>query len=1467
MEDVSWKLIDKYFQDNPHNLVAHHLDSYNDFFSKGIYKIFRENNPIRFIEREDEKDSEKKENRNQCFLYLGGKEGTKIYFGKPIIYDDQDRSHYMYPNDARLRNMTYGTSIHYDVDVEFIFYDSETEEKKMHSIVLEKIYLGRFPIMMQSNLCILKGLSPDVRFNMGECRNDYGGYFIIDGKEKTIVSQEKFADNMLYIRKNKDDNKYSYSAEVRSVSEDASKPIRTTAIKMIAPTTVLSNNQIVVAIPNVKQPIPLFILMRALGVISDKKIIEYCLLDLEKNEAYVDLFIPSVHDASKIFTQKIALRFIASFTKRRTITGVLDILMNYFLPHIGEDNFLEKAYYIGYATSKMLRVFTKEEQPTDRDNFKFKRVELAGSLIYDLFREYFLIQNRNIGLKIDKEHYYHKGKYQENKDTFVSLIEDNYGEFFKERIVESGFKKGFKGNWGSESHTKRVGVVQDLNRLSWNTFVSQLRKINLPLDASAKVVGPRLLHSSQWGYIDPVDTPDGANIGLHKHMAISTLISSGFTGAPLVRWLRAKTSMKLLQECDSHYLSLNTKIWLNGTWIGVINNPLETVKLLKMFRRNGMIPYQTSISFKFQDNELQIFTDSGRLLRPIYYIEEGKISFQRKNILDIINSGNFTWGQIVSGFEKKPEFFSTSATMIYELEELYPNLKTEKMDDIEKSLVENKAVVDYIDVAEEEGLLIASKLEDLSKSKYYTNLEIDASFLFGVMGNQIIYPENNPLPRNSFSCGQSKQAVSVYHTNYQSRIDKMGVILNYGQIPLLKSRYLDYLNKEEQPYGVNAIVAIMTFTGYNVEDAILINEGSVNRGIFLTTYYSMYEAREDSTKVQGSMSNSVFTDVASKENVVGIKSGYDYSHLDKYGMIRENTQLDDKMVLIGKVTSNSEDSEVSADSSVFPKKGQLGFVDKSFLTEGEEGFRIAKVRVREERIPAIGDKMASRAGQKGTLGLIIPEEDMPFTADGVRPDLIINPHALPSRMTIGQLIECLFGKACAIYGAFGDCTAFQTKGPNTEVYGKMLVEQGFHSSGNQILYNGMSGQQMYSEIFMGPTYYMRLKHMVKDKINYRALGPRTVLTRQTVQGRANDGGLRIGEMERDGILAHGASAFLNESFLVRGDEYFMAVCNKTGTIAIYNSALNIFLSPFADGPIQFVTTMDGKMNVENVSRFGRSFSIVRIPYSLKLLIHELQVMNVQMRIITEDNIDQLTSMSYSDNINKLVKNDNPKLSDVINSVKVELNKVKRSYKPHIPKEKPELPTFNDSDSPAYNPLSDSPAYNPLSDSPAYNPLSPSSPVYNPLSPSSPVYNPLSDSPAYNPRSPSDSPPFKPGSPFFEPHSPEGPPPGSSEENDDKLSERDNAMLQRFYLKNMEKTAENKELKEVLSMAAKIVSEQKAEPKEKSIVIEEKPKASILEIEPEPESEQEKKSDEKSEDKTTSNSSETKKITINFDEKK
>ena len=1364
-ENISWKLIDKYFKDNPNNLVSHHLESYNEFFSNGIKRIFRENNPIRFIEREEEGNESGK--RNECLLYLGGKDGTKIYYGKPVIYDDHN-SHYMFPNDARLRNMTYGITVHYDVDVDFIYYNGE--ERKEHAITLPKIYLGRFPIMLQSDLCILNGMNKDVRFNMGECRNDYGGYFIIDGKEKVIISQEKFADNLLYIRTNKADDTYSHSAEIRSVSEDSSKPIRTTAVKIVAPSPSLSNNQIVVAVPNVKKPVPLFILMRALGIISDKDIIQTCLLsnlddEIENNKnPYIDLFIPCVHDANKIFNQQNALEFIAELTKRGTVSSVIEILSDYFLPHIGELNFLEKAYFVGYMVNRLLKVYTKEEKPTDRDNFRFKRVELTGSLLYDLFREYYLIQKKDITRKIDEEYYYHKGEYKEDdtlsrkekkqlkikekskgekgsenkyKDNFIGLIEANFKTFFKDRIVEQGFRKAFKGNWGSEAHTKRLGAVQDLNRLSWNTFISHLRKINLPLDSSAKVVGPRLLNSSQWGFIDPIDTPDGGNIGLHKHMSISTYITSGSSGTPIIKWLRLNTPMRILLECSPEQLGSSSKILVNGNWVGVIDTPIEIVKLLKLYRRNGVIPTYTSISFNYPHNEVYIYTDAGRLSRPIYYIDDKVFSYDRKDVKELLDRGEITWEQIVAGFMKKSdENFKTKNNKIYDLIELYQDIKGNDKGETFKKLEKYKSVVDYVDTSEEETALIATNVDDLQKTKWYTHLEIDPSLILGVMGNMIIYPENNPVTRNSFSCGQSKQAVSVYHTNYQMRIDKMGVILNYGQTPLIKSRYLEYVNNEEQPYGVNAIVAIMCYTGYNVEDAILINEGAVQRGIFRTTYYSSYEAREESSKVTG-MTNSRFANIE-KNNVIGKKQGYDYSFLDDHGLVKENTEMNDKIVVIGKINSSLMNKDVWSDDSVKTKKGQLGFVDKSFITLGEEGFNVAKVRIREERLPAIGDKFASRSGQKGTIGLIIPEDDMPFTDDGIRPDLIINPHAIPSRMTIGQIVESLFGKVCTSYGGYGDCTAFQVKGSNYSTYAPMLVKAGFHSSGNQILYNGMTGNQLSADIYMGPTYYMRLKHMVKDKINYRARGPNTVLTRQPVQGRANDGGLRIGEMERDGVLAHGMSYFLNESFMVRGEkqDYYIAVCNKTGSVAIYNESRNLFLSPYADGPIKFNTNPDGSQSIMNLSRFGRSFSILKVPYAFKLLMQELEVMNVHMRIITEDNIDQLLSMSYSENINKLMQTDK-KISDTIGEInEIIAKKLSQPIKPVGYVENLEIPEPANIDStPKESALPDSsPPYNPDS-SPPYNPASP------PYNPASPPYNPAS--PPYAVDSPTNNPDFSP----------------------------------------------------------------------------------------------------------------------------
>lgn len=1351
-----WKIIDSHFHNNELSLVRHHTDSYNDFFKKGIFQIFKEKNPIRISSKFDQTINDY---RSQCLMYLGGKDGSKIYFGKPVIYDEGN-SHYMFPNEARLRNMTYSITVHYDIDIEFISIlepgempavigiekisggdgkdssdiipENEPEPKKggnfklpqqlggadklpqqlggagekhttlikrkartknpdiqltpsmaallreateksvnsqniqRHEITLDKIFLGKFPIMVRSDLCILNGMPREMRYSVGECKNDCGGYFIIDGKEKTVIPQEKFADNMLYIRDIKNDV-YSYSAEIRSISENVSKPMRTFSVKMVAPTGKYTNNNIVVNIPNVRKPVPLFIVFRALGFISDKEIISMCLLDLDKYETMIDLFIPSVHDAGHIFTQQNALKYIATLTKGKTVPHALEILSDYFLPHVGEINYIQKAYYLGYIVFRLLSVSTGLEQPTDRDNFKYKRLELVGSLIYDLFREYYSIQQKEIHLAFERILYGNQDMYETN---LYGLITQHYKEVFKERTVETGFKRAFKGNWGAYTHTKRIGVIQDLNRLSFNSAIAHLRKTNLPMDAGLKIVGPRLLHCSHWGIIDPIDTPDGGNIGLHKSLAICTHVSQGYSRRPMIEWLREKVKMKLVEECTPRVLASMTKVIINGLWTGSVIEPIEVVAKMKLFRRNALIPIYTSITFEIKLNTIFIYTDEGRLCRPIFYKDEltGKISYDKPDIMKLIHADEFSWDNLITGFNKKKiENFNPSET-IQELYELYEGIETEQNPAKLDRFLTKKAIIDYVDVAESENAMISINTQEYEEkstgiNNYHTHSEIHESLSYGIMCNQIIFMENNPPTRNSFSCGQSKQAVSMYHTNFQVRMDKTAVVLNCGQIPLVKSRFLEHINHEENPYGENAIVAIMCYTGYNVEDAILVNEGALKRGLFRTTYYSTYETHEEKSKSGDTIVDTKLTNIESEPNIVGTKPGYDYSQLDKFGLIKENTLVNDKIILIGMSSSNSINRESRIDNSKGPKKGQLGTVDKTFITDGEEGERIAKVRLREERIPSMGDKMASRAGQKGTIGLIVPECDMPFTKDGLRPDLIINPHALPSRMTIGQLVECITGKACAMYGAFGECTAFNNKGSKIGVFGELLPSVGFHSSGNDILYNGMTGQQLETEIFIGPTYYMRLKHMVKDKINFRPLGPRSALTRQPVGGRANDGGLRIGEMERDTVVSHGISNFLRESMMERGDKYYIAVCNQTGMIAIYNPSKNLFMSPMADGPIRLNTSSldDKDIQLEHITRFGRNFSIVSIPYTMKLLIQELQTINVQMRIITDDNIQQLENMSYSKNLDKLMFGKNVLPKDVVNSV----NKILKLHEPYI----------------------------------------------------------------------------------------------------------------------------------------------------------------------------------------------------------
>jgi DNA-directed RNA polymerase II subunit RPB2 len=1045
-------------------------------------------------------------------------------------------------------------------------------------------------------------------------------------------------------------------------------------------------------------------------------------------------------------TQLDAIKYIGLLTKGKTAVHALEILADYFLPHIGEIKPLEKAYYLGHIVFRLLCVSTGLDEPTNRDNFKFKRVDTVGVLLSELFREYYTIQQKYIRDEFDKRLNLNHAEYGNHLYNLIFL---NYREIFRERLLDDGIRRAFKGNWGAKTHTKRIGVVQDLNRLSFNSAMSHLRKTNLEIPAGVKLVGPRVLHNTQWGYFDPIDTPDGGNIGLHKHLAIMTSITGNVSREPMIAWLRERIGMRLLEDFRPIDIASHTKLFVNGYWAGIIDDPLGSVEKIKLFRRNALIPVYTSVSFDKRKNIVYIFTDAGRMTRPILYRDQntGRMSYENAKIMGLIEDGKFTWNDLVTGFNQKRGDieYNIRGSRFYDLDELYediPNSDSVKEINSAKEInpakiarfITNKSILEYIDISETEDSLIAMNPEALlNTSLKYTHQEIHESLIFGMMCNMINYLENNPGTRNSFSCGQSKQAVSLYHTNYQYRMDKTAVVLSYGQTPLVKTRYLEYITGDENTYGENAIVAIMCFTGYNVEDAVLINEGSLKRGLLRTTYFSTYELHEETSQTGDAKVENVFVNIESvNEQITRTKPGFDYSKLDQHGLILDNTPVDDKTVLIGMATRITNGSSVTlTDASKTPKKGQVGVVDKSFITEGEEGKRIAKIRIREERIPAMGDKMASRAGQKGTIGLIVPEADMPFTKDGLRPDMIINPHALPSRMTVGQLIECLVGKATSQLGGFGDCTAFENRGSKIGVFGEILLKHGFHSSGNEIMYNGMTGEQLEADVFVGPTYYMRLKHMVKDKINFRSRGPRTALTKQPVSGRANDGGLRIGEMERDALISHGAAGFLTESMMERGDKYYMAVCNNTGMLAIYNPSNDVMMSPMADGPIQFSESFEEKenMNIVHMTKYGRNFSIVKIPYSFKLLMQELLAMNISMRVITEDNIRQIENMTYSNTIQKTtgISDITPEL--VISQIRDKLNRGEKTVLPSMEAIEPDpfQSGVVQQVSPDYAP--GSPAYAP--GSPAY---APGSPAY---APGSPAYAP--GSPAYVPISAENSP--------------------------------------------------------------------------------------------------------------------------------
>ena len=1187
-ERDTWKIIDTYFNDNKYFLTNHQIDSFNDFISSKIPLTIKQYNPL-IIYKDQKPDGSYK---YEIHIYLGGYDGEQINISKPVIYDENNsyilsgedkqmikgsKIKQMYPNEARLKNLTYSSSLNCNVDIDY-FIKGSSEDKNKISVHLENINIGKIPIMLHSNYCILNNQPKKMLEEMGESPYEQGGYFIVKGKEKVVLSQERMAMNKLYLAKKNSDSVYSYVVEIKSVPEKTFQPAKSNGVKIVE-----SDNTIVVSIPNIKKNIPLFILFRALGLETDKEIIEYIFPEIDESQNLIDKLRPSINDSGPIFNQIDAINYLSTLTRFRTVEQLQFILQTDFLPHI--DNQKSKIFYLGYMTNQLLKLSHGLIKPTDRDSFSFKRIDLSGFLLAGLFREYYEDFQFQCSRAFDKQYNENKVLYQNENISNIINISNRY-KFFNPNIIENGFMKAMRGNWGIKNDPAKQGLVQDLSRLSFLGSISHLRRVNLPMVRNTKLVPPRRLHPSTWGIMCPVETPDGGNIGCIKHFSISAQVSFGSSSKPVLEAIQDNGLIPITQIIPKQIIG-NTKVFVNGNWVGIHKEADKLVKKLKLLRRNACIHPYTSIIWNIKDYSLEVNTDTGRCIRPLYVVRDKNLLLN-KEILTQLEEDKINWNTLLKGQLNKRSIGEYDEKYICPFTDLdIPNKK-----DPYELMEEKGGIIEYLDVEESENCLIATNERQLTESSLnpYTHCEIHSSLILGVMGLIIPFVEHNQAPRNLFSAGQSKQSVGLYASNYRYRLDQAAYLLSYPQRPLITTRMMKYIAQEKLPYGENAIVAIASYSGYNQEDALIFNKTSLQRGIFRTTYFRTYTEKEEINQITGE--NSQFINPIDV-NAKRLKVGKNYNLLNKEGMPQINDYVTDNDIIIGKINKvEGENGEYYIDSSITPKKNTHGFVERVFVDKDEDNLQVGKVCIREERIPEIGDKFSSRAGQKGTIGMILNQEDMPFTKDGIVPDLIVNPHAIPSRMTIGQLIECVFGKVASVEGFIADASPFTNAEHPIETIGDYLEDYcHFERNGNEIMYNGMNGKQLDCSIFIGPTYYMRLKHLVHDKAHSRAQGPKANLTQQPSAGRARDGGLRVGEMERDAILSHGITEFLRESFDERADGYFINVSKQTGRIVPVNKNKNIYPE--------------------------EGYSTIKVPYAFKLLMQEMESMSITPRLITD----------------------------------------------------------------------------------------------------------------------------------------------------------------------------------------------------------------------------------------------------------
>jgi DNA-directed RNA polymerase II subunit RPB2 len=796
----------------------------------------------------------------------------------------------------------------------------------------------------------------------------------------------------------------------------------------------------------------------------------------------------------------------------------------------------------------------------DRDSYINKRIDTCGVLINNLFRNYFNKLVKDMQKQISRE--INNGSWRSTSDYENIINLTNVYKIIKSSTIENGIKRALAtGDFGIKhiSTTSKVGVAQVLSRLTYISSLSHLRRVTTPIDKSGKLVDPRKLHNTTFGYLCPAETPEGQSVGVVKNLSYMTHLTITSNSRGLYDYV--EQDIIKIENISPKQLFNKVKVFINGTIVGYAKDPYNFYIKLKEKKYSGIINIYTSIVFNYNNKEIYICNDAGRLTRPVLKVKEGRLLLNPMVIEQLRNS-ELEW------------------------DDLLTNIKLDE------------SIIEYIDPLEQNFSLIAMRPKELSdpknKLKEYTHCEIHPSTIFGILASCIPFPETNQSPRNTYQCAMGKQAMGIYVSNFKNRMDKTAYVLSYPMRPLVDTRVMSMIQLNNIPSGSPVMVAIATTTGYNQEDSILVNKGSLDRGLFQATIY--HTEKDEDKKIHGDQEIRCKPDPSKTK---GMKFG-NYDKINSHGVVNEDTLLNDKDILIAKMIPIRENRNDHTklikyeDQSKIIRTNEETYVDKNYLEKNGEGYDFAKSRTRALRKPVIGDKLSSRHGQKGTIGNIIPECDMPFTQNGIKPDIIINPHAIPSRMTIAQLKETLLGKILLELGLYGDGTSFG----DLEIMDicKKLQDIGYESHGNELMYDGLTGQQMETKIFFGPCFYQRLKHMVKDKQHSRSIGPMVNLTRQPAEGRSRDGGLRFGEMERDCCISHGISEFTKERIYNASDKYAVHICKMCGFVASYNDKVNI----------HYCRMCENRVN----------FAHVKIPYACKLLFQELMTMNIAPRLIT-----------------------------------------------------------------------------------------------------------------------------------------------------------------------------------------------------------------------------------------------------------